>query len=129
MGGKMQNKVVEVQTADANATQSGEVCDFGETAFEFSGGKSADCLSYMWLILFFTVFALDISPVTVEQLPQATDQDNPIFLGSNQVVNVDTEQCFDSMMNNFQDACQLMEYYLLFTFYISSSSEQFSESS
>ena len=47
--------------------------------------------------------------MTVEQLPQATDQDNPIPLGSHQVANEDTEQCLDSMLNNFQDVCQLME--------------------
>ena len=45
MGGKTQSKVVEVQTADA--AWSGEACGFGETAVEFSGGKSVDCLSYM----------------------------------------------------------------------------------
>ena len=47
--------------------------------------------------------------MTVEQLPQATDQDNPIPLGSYQVVNAGTEKCLDSMLNNFQDVCQLME--------------------
>ena len=55
------------------------------------------------------VFALDTLPMTVKELPQATDQDNPIPLGSHQVVNADTEQCLDSMLNNFQDVCQLME--------------------
>ena len=45
-GGKTQSEAVEVQTADANAARSGEACDFGETAVEFSGGKSADCLGY-----------------------------------------------------------------------------------
>ena len=44
-GGETQSKVVEAQTADATAAQSGKACDFGETAIEFSGGKSADCLS------------------------------------------------------------------------------------
>ena len=63
----------------------------------------------MILVLVFAVFAPDTSPVTVEQLPQATDQENPIHLGSHQVVNVDTEQCLDSMLNNFQDVCQLIE--------------------
>lgn len=49
--------------------------------------------------------------MTVEQLPQATDQDNPIPLGSHQVVNLDAEngQCLYSMLNNFQDLCQLMK--------------------
>ena len=47
--------------------------------------------------------------MTVEQLPQTTDQDNPIRLGSRQVVDADTEQCLDSMLNNFKDVCQLME--------------------
>ena len=47
--------------------------------------------------------------MTLEQLPQATDQDNPIHLDSHQVVNEDTEQCLDSMLNNFQDLCKLME--------------------
>ena len=37
------------------------------------------------------------------------DQDNPIPLGSRQVVDADTEQCLDSMLNNFKDVCQLME--------------------
>ena len=37
------------------------------------------------------------------------DQDNPIPLGSRQVVDADTEQCFDSMLYNFKDVCQLME--------------------
>ena len=37
------------------------------------------------------------------------DQDNPIPLGSHQVVKVDTEQCLDSMLDNFPDVCQLME--------------------
>ena len=46
MGGKTQSKVVEVQKTNSNAAWSGETCDFGETAIEFSGGKSADCLSY-----------------------------------------------------------------------------------
>ena len=57
------------------------------------------------------VFAPDTSPVTVEQLPQATDQDNPIPLASHQVVNLDAEtgQCLDPMLNNFQDVCQLIE--------------------
>ena len=55
----------------------------------------------MTLVLVFAVFAPDTSPVTVEQLPQTTDQDNPIPLGS--------EQCLDSMLNNFKDVCQLME--------------------
>ena len=47
--------------------------------------------------------------MTVEQLPQTTDQDNPIPLGSRQVVDADTEQCFDLMLYNFKDVCQLME--------------------
>ena len=39
------------------------------------------------------------------------NKDNPIRLGSHQVVNLDAEtgQCLDSMLNNFQDVCQLME--------------------
>ena len=41
--------------------------------------------------------------MTVEELPQRTDQDNPVPLGSHQVVNADTEQCLDSMLNNFHD--------------------------
>ena len=44
-----------------------------------------------------------------QQLPQTTDQDNPIPLGSRQVVDADREQCLDSMLNNFKDVCQLME--------------------
>ena len=63
----------------------------------------------MTLVLAFALFAPDTSPVTVEQLPQAKDQDNPIPLGSHQVGDEDTEQCLDSMLNNFQDVCQLME--------------------
>ena len=55
------------------------------------------------------VFAPDTLPVTDEQLPQAMDQDNPIPLGPHQLVNADTEQCLDLMLNNFQDVCQLME--------------------
>lgn len=51
--------------------------------------------------------------MTVKQLPQATDQDNLIPLGLHQVVNADTEQCLDSMLNNFQDMCQLMEQQVL----------------
>lgn len=45
--------------------------------------------------------------MTVEQLLQM-DQDNPIPLGSHQVVNADTEQCLDLMLNNFQDVCQYL---------------------
>ena len=45
-GGETQRKVVEVQMADATAARSGKACDFGETAVEFNGGKSANCLSY-----------------------------------------------------------------------------------
>ena len=45
-GGETQSKVVEVQTADATTARSGKECDFEETAVEFNGGKSADCLSY-----------------------------------------------------------------------------------
>ena len=63
----------------------------------------------MTLVLVFAVFAPDTSPVTVERLTQTTDQDNPIPLGSRQVVDADTEQCLDSMLNNFKDVCQLME--------------------
>ena len=39
------------------------------------------------------------------------DQDNPIPLGLQQVVDLDTEteHCFDSMLDNFQDVCQLLE--------------------
>ena len=44
----MQSKVVEVQAADTNAGRNGEACDFGETAIELSGGKSAGCLSYLF---------------------------------------------------------------------------------
>ena len=47
--------------------------------------------------------------MTVEQLPQTTDQDNPIPLGSRQIADADTEQCLDSMLTNFKDVCQLME--------------------
>ena len=57
----------------------------------------------MTCVVVFAVFAPDTPPVTVEQLPQATDQDNPIPLGLHQVANADTEQCLDSMLNNFQD--------------------------
>lgn len=60
-------------------------------------------------VLVVAVFAPDTLPVTVRQLPQTTDQDNSIPLGSHQVINADTEQCLDSMLNNFQDMCQLME--------------------
>ena len=60
----------------------------------------------MTLVLVFAVFALDTSPVTVAQLPQTTDQDNPIPVGSHQEVDADTEQCLDSMLNNFKDVCQ-----------------------
>ena len=67
----------------------------------------------MTLVLVFAVFAPDTSPVTVEQLPQATDQDKPIPLGLHQVVNADAEQCLDPMLNNFQDVCQLMELQVL----------------
>ena len=63
----------------------------------------------MTLVLVFDIFALDTLPVTVQELPQTTDQDNPIPLGSHQVVNADTEQCLNSMLNNFHDVCQLME--------------------
>jgi len=61
------------------------------------------------LVLVLAVFAPDTLPIAVEQLPQAKDQDNPIPLGLHQVVNADTELCLDSMLNNFQDVCQLME--------------------
>jgi len=67
----------------------------------------------MTLVLVSAVFAPDTLPMTVKQLPQATDQDNLIPLGLHQVVNADTEQCLDSMLNNFQDMCQLMEQQVL----------------
>lgn len=60
------------------------------------------------LVLVLAVFAPDTLPIAVKQLPQATDQDNPIPLGLHQVVNADTELCLDSMLNNFKDVCQLM---------------------
>ena len=44
MGGETQSEVVEVQTADAAAARSGKACDFGESAIEFNGRKSGDCL-------------------------------------------------------------------------------------
>jgi len=47
--------------------------------------------------------------MTVEQLPQEINMENPIPLGLHQVANGDTEQCLGSMLNNFQDMCQLME--------------------
>jgi len=67
----------------------------------------------MTLVLVSAVFAPDTLPMTVKQLPQATDQDNLNPLGLHQVVNADTEQCLDSMLNNFQDMCQLMEQQVL----------------
>ena len=47
--------------------------------------------------------------MTVEQLPLTTDQVNPIPLGSHQVVNADTEQCLDAMLDNFPGVWQLMQ--------------------
>ena len=102
----MQSKVAEVQTADANAARSGEACGRNRRRVQWREKCRLSQLRAT-LALVFAVFSPDTSPMTVEQLPQATDQDNPIPLGSQ--LNVDTEWCLDSMLNNFQDVCQFME--------------------